>query len=125
MNVDNIRRLAARLREPDAAAHFDLSDWISVQDDGIDMTLGQAINNCGTVACIAGWACVLANPELSVSDADEPAGFNIMDTARDFLGLDPFEAHSLFVPTGHVYAATAAQAADVLDHLAETGEVVW
>lgn len=120
VNVDNIKKLAARLREPDAAKHFDMSDYLRLGAADETTPLGEAIHTCGTAACIAGWATVMALPDATYMEVDEAK------IGREFLGLTVDQSYALFLPDGvDFYTVTAEQAADVLDHLAETGEVVW
>lgn len=73
----------------------------------------NAFPECGTAACISGWAQL-----LFPADAD------------DVFGLESHEACELFMPRGwdddkayHLY--TRARAVAVLDHLINTGEVDW
>ena len=74
--------------------------------------------DCGTIACIAGWACRLAGV---------PANFG---SARKFLGIpenlrDPlFYAHGSAVQD-RLEDIQPQTAVAVLRHLAETGEVDW
>lgn len=122
MNVDNIKLLDAKLREPETAAHFDLNFWFSTEDQYRSQE--SALHTCGTVACIAGWAAALALPEARVCDV------NIRRTAIDWLGLSVDTADRLFDP-GELLGdrgyggITPTEAADVLDRLIETGEVTW
>jgi hypothetical protein len=97
------------------AKQFDLADWTREAE-------------CGTVACIDGWACVL----FQGKSWDET---NIREDAerRALLGLrDIHQAHQLFIP-GQLLAGigrlagsiSPSEAARVLRHLAATGEVDW
>lgn len=78
-------------------------------------------NDCGTAACICGWA----NVVFGEAETDD------MDAARNLLGLDYEAGHDLFMPEvwmsddTHAWSATPADAAQVLTHLIETGEVDW
>lgn len=123
MNVANIRRLARRLRSPSAEGHFDLTNWLEPADDTVP--LGQAIHTCGTVACIAGFAAVMAEPTLKDRHLD---GLDYSERGQKFLGLTDSQARALFIPDAEKVdydAVTRFIAADVLDHLADTGEVIW
>lgn len=44
---------------------------------------------CGTVGCIAGWACLLSNVDMEDTN-------DLWDTARDLLGLTMEESERLF-----------------------------
>ena len=96
-----------------------------------------AVPECGTPACIAGWAAV-----LYAGDADEEsidnlgAAYRIHDAGAGALGLvgastRPPEgprtmADELFTPqTLRLSAVTQHDAARVLRHLADTGRVDW
>lgn len=77
-------------------------------------------HDCGTAACIAGWALTLFKPEVT----------NIGSSAQTVLGLTNEQAYELFEPEGYSdedanerFTAQAAVAA--LDHLLDTGEVRW
>ncbi len=102
-------------------------------NDDAEATLGGLAHPCGTVACIAGWAAYAAGYHGR-------EGGRIEHTAAEFLGVQ-FDigdliiggvAGRLFYPdmpedpeAPGPYVATAEQAARVLDHLIETGEVDW
>lgn len=76
---------------------------------------------CGTVACIAGWASM-------VLGCDAERETHLQAAARHF-GLDyDYARRNLFIPNGSVsraYSATPAQAVLVLDHLLNTGDADW
>lgn len=126
MNKENVLKLAAHLRTEEAAAKFDLDYWIArpSQPGSIKgVAIGSAIGRCGTVACIAGHATILAQPSMVVDDSYTGGAGRI---ARDWLGLSASEADDLFEPSKVSYGlVTADIAADVLTHLAETGEIEW
>lgn len=87
-----------------------------------------AINNpelhpvCGTTACIAGYAVIAAYGNLDTKLFNLKTGCSISSEAARILGLDPFQAHSLF--NTH-YHATKEQAVKTLRKLAATGRVSW
>ena len=86
--------------------------------------------DCDTPACIAGHAVT----HFPSNEADDVFGENF--GARKILGLSSFQANALFAPLKS-YASfaetdpsdesyiSAKRAANVLMHLAETGEVDW
>ena len=121
MNIPNLRALEAKLREPDTEDHFDMGSWLS--DDDNNVSIAESIQDCGTVACIAGFATLLADPKLLSGEANLEA----RNIAQDWLELTDDEAFDLFSPTniGDYYEITAAEAADVIANLITTGEVVW
>ena len=79
-----------------------------------------ALNECGTPACIAGWAGRIFSTRITQAE-----GYEI-------LGLNEEQAWDLFLPgnqlnlIGRFYnEITLGHAVKVLDHLIETGEVDW
>lgn len=122
MNVERIRQLAAHLSEPATAPHFDMDNWLSVMgEDEAERPIGEIIHECGTVACIAGHAVALFSPSERISEA------LIWDTAAKLLGLSGGESGNLFLPHqgAQSFNISAADAAVVLDHLADTGLIDW
>jgi hypothetical protein len=59
-----------------------------------------AIPNCGTAACIAGWAYTFslknATPERARQSAVRLVRTSALDIAQEKLGLDIYQAHRLF-----------------------------
>jgi hypothetical protein len=98
----------------------------ALPDERFDMsTFGpessQLLHNCGTVACIAGWAAAIF-AEPGITDG----------AAARTLNLDPDLAHDLFFADDHplketdgLEAITRSDAVKTLTHLIETGEVKW
>lgn len=123
MNTDNIRALAQRLRSPATVGHFSMNTWMVNRTKDISSTpIGQSIHDCGTVACIGGYAAIMAKPTASKK------GLVPRDVAQTFLGISNSLGAQLFAPYSGDYnwnRITADVAADVLDHLAETGKVEW
>lgn len=63
------------------------------------------VGTCGTVACVAGWTCIMAGDELTSSDgspeldhaiSDSGAALEIPERAMRLLGLTKDEADELF-----------------------------
>ena len=81
-------------------------------------------HNCGTTACIGGYATILLNGGGEYRTI--PDG-----KIADWLGVPIETAEALFYATGVDYGpqwfekVTPSQAVSVLRHLAETGEVDW
>lgn len=123
MNVENIRALAKHLRQPEQQEHFSLSNWFIPAAAARGLKPAEAIHLCGTVACIAGHAAMMANPKLNLQGFGGVAS----EVAMEFLDIDHRLAHELFTPgvTVSYRAVTASIAADVLDKLADTGQVIW
>ena len=103
MNAGNMRKLIACMQSERNPIGFDMGTWFKhnvyeyhSRDKIMDIVQSHV---CGTVACIAGHAAVLAweeNPTL---------GGRVEDVAADWLGLDPTQEHALFM--GY-WEATAA-----------------
>jgi hypothetical protein len=88
MNVELLRKVKAHiLAEP---LRLVMSTVVASEEDGdADEVLWRAFPACGTVACIAGWACILSG--ISPRDAS-------MSKAEGLLHLDVLQANRLFEP---------------------------
>jgi hypothetical protein len=53
-------------------------------------------SECGTVCCVAGWACELSGIQTIPWSGVTTLEGRIKDTARHLLGLDVYQADSLF-----------------------------
>lgn len=149
INKTNIRRVIDQIKaEP---KRFNMSVYVGtlnpdpeddiyphVEDEGHDTSV--LAKSCGTVACIAGWAAYLAQPNKPPTSTA-----HMTEIAAEFLGLsapnavdlgeDHNETDRLFFgwlpdrydrPNGLSLDAIAPeQAIKVLEHLIDTGEVDW
>lgn len=114
MNVALLKQVRAKI--PEEAERFDMDRWIAyISEDGRidDEDEVAPEDRCGTVACIAGWTCLIA--------CDIPPFENaVMSKARDLLGLDYWGARRLFFyvdwPT-HFYNQYRLIAGDVPEEL--------
>jgi hypothetical protein len=88
------------------------------QHDWPDLQFSMHEYNCGTYACIAGWA-------IFAQDGYINSSRNIHHYAQELLGLDDDQANDLFLNWGDIEDPTPNQAIKVLKHLKETGEVDW
>lgn len=92
LNRELIRKVAARLRNLRHEAHYNQMDWVRKTE-------------CGTTACIAGWACLEMglSPKAMVDlvtdwrlnaviGEESPVSL----AARNLLGLSEEQAHALF-----------------------------
>ena len=122
MNVENILKVADAIEQhsiPDLG--FNMSHWFDKATPDVPDLSGH---ECGTIACIAGWA-----SRVSGDQSENPD--HTYEVAADFLGLGALTANNLFMPTNgfvslHQWnSITPAHAVAVLRHLAETGEVDW
>lgn len=115
-NIKKVRDVIAKL----PGKRFSMKTYISIDgNDAPGETPGAAIAECGTAACIAGWAVVLLAPDCPRIDID--------DVAAGVLGLSHSDANELFTPRGYSAPGlyTRPHAVRVLDHLLATGEVDW
>ena len=114
MNHENVEKLRDYLRDEVPDERFDMRSYVR----GGSMTNVRArLNECGTAACIGGWAAYLFTPRRRW--AHEHAG--------RALGLDNDQAEELFEPDGlHDRARySRARAVATLTRLLETGTVDW
>ena len=83
------------------------------------------VNNCKTVACLAGWTLVMENRPFKKNINNMAA--LIHDEAAEILGLDEDQADELFTPNTEMRyeEITPKIAIKTLRNLAKTGEVVW
>lgn len=92
MNRPRLQILADHLRSlPDE--RFDMANWFSKEGENDTLRAlaspGAFVHECGTAACVAGWAVALFSPR----------GANWCDdTARDELDLSARQAAALFEP---------------------------
>ena len=126
--IDDILRDQKRF---DMGSFFDVVGLESrtTQDIPIDprflLPAGQFANACGTTMCIAGFATMRARPDQPlVSESAEtdpvfskPMGLNPVEIGREWLGLSPEEAWTLFYATD----LDATGAIQVLRDYAEKG----
>lgn len=138
MNIDNIKATIKTMRAH--KGHFNMSDWFDfngLEDDDnkhLEIPLGEAINHCGTSACIAGFAVLTANPKKSWMET-----YSIPDDAAEFFELDSYTARRIFQPDAIPHPSDpescrwyqpllinqVSDAIPVLEHLITTGEIDW
>lgn len=126
VNKENIAKVIKAIEgEAGATVGFNMCSWVD-SDDSAD--LGKW--SCGTTACIAGHAYLLATGSTTakaekLAEDDSNA---IEKTAAEWLGIDQFKAMKLFWDIGHdlnLDLITPEHAIATLTHLADTGEVDW
>jgi hypothetical protein len=129
MNKERLIKLAKKLESPEAAAHFNLGEWFAVEGDSVDSAdepVSVLIKKCGTTACIAGWAVAMFMPDKSYGSAfffengKEALELNYNEARALFLGIDLAETTGMCMMD-----VTPIQAASVIRHLVDTGEVDW
>jgi hypothetical protein len=108
LNTELAERIIGQiLMEPE---RFDMGEWVS--ETG---TIGQLRENCGTSACIAGWAAMLTLPLNARVGGDRATRVFLCDgtdepvsvAAERALGLEPDVADVLFTETGDDEAVVA------------------
>lgn len=122
MNKERLTNLAIHMRHYVEPENFDMTTWFKYPPGFFTRRrpIGKQITMCGTTACIAGHAYALFKPEIQCRKIGS------MDLVRDvrlLLDLTPEQAMDLFWRTS--FKGTPAQAANVIQHLANTGKVDW
>jgi len=130
MNTENIKKLIALL---------ETGDVVDINGTHLKFnmdTFGES-NECGTSACIAGWAAVLGTGKPLMirrtswgEDVTTHEYGSIGEYAGEWLGLDAITENDLFYGEGDGYVVNLndidrAWAIRTLKHLLETGEVDW
>jgi len=115
LTVEQLRclELSAIIREGLEETRFDMGTYCRRRE------------GCQTAGCIAGYTCAVYDREAWQSGSESL----IVSSAEKLLGLSKNQVGQLFEPWWHegpaAPAITPAMAADTLDRLAMTGEVVW
>jgi hypothetical protein len=133
MNKSNVRKLALAIlngtlatRERGTKIGFNMIPWFSKEGEESTNYEDKTGYNCGTVACMAGWAYFLSGGSFRKAVLNSRDGSHIIERARKYLGLDPPTASNLFVPDYVLRKNTTTKdAALVLFNLVETGKVDW
>lgn len=118
-NVENILKVADAIeRHTIAELGFNMASFVGVGETDLSG------HNCGTTACIGGWAAALATGDIHAGDDMSAA-----EIAR-WLGLTYHEAGALFYAwdrhdTVAFEEIQPERAVAVLRNLAATGEVDW
>lgn len=122
MNKDRLTSLAIHMRHHVEPENFDMATWFKYLPSFFahSRPISKQITMCGTTACIAGHAVALFEPDR-ICRKIWPSG--ILKTAEQILDLTPKQSVDLFLRTS--FTGTPAQAANVIQHLANTGEVDW
>lgn len=95
---------APTVRIPDTARAYQVLDHILAHPEQHDQ--GIWMNECGTVACLAGWTCLLAGDQpvcrplwtdyMAVRVGDTHRLRKIRGRAKELLGIDDLQADYLF-----------------------------
>jgi hypothetical protein len=104
MNITAINTLAETLENlpPEKKTGFNMGTYVqNVSDDWVDAYKTNTAHECGTVACIAGWAALHLRDDGTglLKQSRRPAEIASYDVmARHILGIDERTADSLFEP---------------------------
>jgi hypothetical protein len=113
-----------------APAHFSMSTWAENTEDydALEQPGQQALQSCGTVMCLAGFATAANQPEKPASTYFEASG-------RESLRLNLHESKNLFRPTSFtapdgqyirpIDERDPRRGVAVLLHLRNTDQVDW
>lgn len=117
MNKEKVKKLADTIRTLNYGfmpGSFNMCEYSHEFRGGFD---------CRSPACLAGWACAMEGYDL---DQVLNLGDSIHRTAAEILGISQEAADKLFTPKqNEPYLLSGVEAASVLDHLVETGELDW
>ena len=93
MDKDNVLKVAEAIETHSIPAlGFNMAGWVRRSAGAEDDLSGH---NCRTVACIAGWAHMVAGGSA------EAESETVKETAREFLGLGSSDSDYLFYAIGH------------------------
>lgn len=130
MNIKHINRVIASIKgEVKRTEDLGLNMNAFITDKGPSLR-DHSGRNCGTTACIAGHAYVLAHGSRKPNTAarNRPSSNIIIPEARKYLDLDNHTTHNLFYGVGagkSLRNITAEEVIITLEILKETGEVDW
>lgn len=118
LKIDNIQKTIDLMRT-DNTIRMNMAHWIA--QDGRDPNDDHW---CGTTCCIAGFAIVSKYGKVVNPYGPEP--IPLVETAREYLGINDEQAEQLFyAPTEAAWKITADSGIKLLEHLRDTGEVDW
>ena len=118
--IANIDHLADVIEALDPE-RFSMHHWWRTKDGRTNVDEMPTVeHNCGTAACIGGWAGAIFHPH------NREAAEDMWTIGEELLGLDYDRTNELFMPTGFSHEPfTQAHAVQTLRQLARTGEVNW
>ena len=148
LQVDRILTLRDHILKPET--HFDIRRWqvILTPEGALDKatvgvenrTYESLRHDCGTCACIGGWAEILFSPpnttlykhhgQITQRLSNSPPSDELRETSHsvaELLGISYSEADYLCYPPnyGNSHLYPKQRVAETLTRLAETGEVEW
>ena len=114
MNTELMMRVARQIEShPD---NFDIRHWFRHGHNGYHLVIPAELDQirdaaregvCGTTACIAGWAVIEADMDLS-------GHYEVSETAQALLGLDALTANKLFMEASSYWAEMMSGPGDTL-----------
>jgi hypothetical protein len=138
VNIDNLNKLIDHLKKVPRGA-FSMADWIrstnfirgreQLYRDAANIVTAQEAagpegeHTCGTVACIAGHAALLAAADGSATSAVEQS-LSTDHIAEEWLGINHAFGRRLFLPD-YLPLRGRDEAIRVLERLRDTGKVRW
>lgn len=132
MNVKNMRKLRARLRSRKNPVGFNMTNWFQHRNRSLVTPAGicraAEQHACGTVACLAGHAALLA---WQSGDVPKNPDARVYFVARDWLGMEDEEVQDLFygcwpaVRGVYIGDITEDQAIAELTRLIEAEIMTW
>lgn len=130
MNVERLQQLAAHLRTLERT-QFDMREWF-MNRKPVSTKDGWVEYDCGTPACIAGHAVAMFHElDLRAPLVEQLGMHTVCTLAEELLDLQMNQSIPLFMPPEtsadgiRMYDATPQQAAEVIEHFINTGEVDW
>lgn len=105
----------------------EIADRIEAEPEHYDQDYYSMATDCGTSYCVAGWAIVLAKPEMLVNGRIRfHFSASPHDIAAKLLGIDGDEAHRLFCgASGPLLGHTVPEALHKLAEMGEVSEGIW
>ncbi|MGV8950113.1 MAG: hypothetical protein ACOH2M_03345 [Cypionkella sp.] len=121
VNAENILKVADAIEQHSIAdLGFNMGGWVSIATSAAPDMSGH---NCGTVACVAGWACAVILNDLEATESMDMADIGAL------MGLDGDQSFDLFIGQRReepdLKLVSQDQAVRTLRNLAVTGEVDW
>lgn len=123
MNKERLLAVADAIEnhEPQDGLGFEMSGWFET-GEGTEDWEGT---DCGSVACIAGWAVKIAHPEDPTYLNTMAEGL-ILSEGKQALGLDSLQGAELFAPDDfNLPTVTPSHAVAVIRDFVKTEEIDW
>ena len=123
-NVKNINKVINAIRAAGTGEYEGLGFNMAAWHAGNGVFSDLSGHKCGSVACIAGWAWAVSSGGTKRIPYWPDNGYTAH--GRDFFDISVQQARDLFTPDiTDLDEITVDQAIETLEHLRDTGEVVW